>query len=138
MALVATERPPASRKRAIGVFLRQAIVGLLLLLWLTAARTSEPAQVFRALGPSAPILITILVAFAFSLAILKFALTEQIFVSLLVTAVIAIFPLLGPVMTTWIAICAAITASLLSINQIAPLKTYITDPILEYATHLES
>src|SRR5258708_35286058 len=122
MPLVATERSPASRKRAIGVFLRQAIVGLVLLLWLAAARTSEPAQVFRALGPAAPILIAILVAFAFSLAILKFALTEQIFVSLLITAVIAIFPLLGPVMTSWIAVCAAITARLLSIRQIGPVK----------------
>jgi len=132
MPLVATERSPASRKRAIGVFLRQAIVGLVLLVWLTAARTSEPAQVLRALGPSAPILIAILVAFAFSLAILKFALTEQIFVSLLITAVIAIFPLLGPVMTSWIAVCAAITARLLSIKQIGPVKIDMSDPMLEY------
>ncbi|HVT04402.1 MAG TPA: GAF domain-containing sensor histidine kinase [Thermoanaerobaculia bacterium] len=133
MALVPTERSPGSRKRAMGIFLRQAVVGLLLLVWLTATRTSEPAQVFRALGPSAPILIAILVAFAFSLATLKFALTEQIFVSLLITAVLAIFPLLGPVLTSWIAVCAAIAARLLSINQIGPVKIDMSDPMLEYA-----
>src|SRR5438552_1677418 len=45
MPLVATERSPVSRKRALGVFLRQGVVGLLLLAWLTATRPAEPARI---------------------------------------------------------------------------------------------
>src|SRR6266542_2603889 len=114
MPLVATERSPVSRKRALGVFLRQGVVGLLLLAWLTATRLDEPARILRALGPPAPILVAILIAFAFTLALLKFPLSDQIFVSLMVTAVLAIFPLLGPVMTAWIAVLAAVAAPVLA------------------------
>src|ERR1051325_3578863 len=133
MALVATELSPASRNRAIGVFLRQSIVGLLLLIWVTATRSDEPARVFHALGSQAPILVAILVAFAFALSILKFPLTGQIFVSLLVTAFFASFPLLGVVMTSWLAVIAAITARVLAAAHIGPLKTDMSDRRLEYA-----
>ena len=89
MPLVATDRPNASRNRAMGVFLRQGVVGVAALAWLTATRLDEPMRIIGALGPSAPILIALLVLFAFTLALLKFALTDHIFVSLMVTAVFA-------------------------------------------------
>jgi signal transduction histidine kinase len=133
MPLVATERSPVSRKRALGVFLRQGVVGLLLLAWLTATRLDEPARILRALGPPAPILVAILIAFAFTLALLKFPLSDQIFVSLMVTAVLAIFPLLGPVMTAWLAVLAAVAARLLAIARIGPVKIDSADPPLERA-----
>jgi len=132
MPLVATERAPASRNRALGVFLRQGVVGLLLLSWLTATRLGEPARILRALGPPAPILLVICITFAFILALLKFPLSDQIFVSLMVTAVLAIFPLLGPVMTAWIAVLAAVAARLLAIARIGPVKIDATDPKLEW------
>ncbi|HEY6140371.1 MAG TPA: ATP-binding protein [Thermoanaerobaculia bacterium] len=132
MPLVATERSPASRKRALGVFLRQGAAGLLALAWLTATRLDEPARILRALGPPAPVLVTILVAFAFTLALLKFPLSDQIFVSLMVTAVLAIFPLLGLLMTAWIAVGCAVAARLLAIARIGPVKIDAGDPTLEW------
>jgi len=133
MPLVATERSPASRKRALGVFLRQGVVGLLAVAWLTATRLGEPARILHALGPPAPILLAILVAFALTLALLKFPLSDLIYVSLMVTAVLATFPLLGPVMTTWIAVLAAVAARLLALARIGPIKIDATDPALERA-----
>ncbi len=123
MPLVATERSPVSRKRALGVFLRQGVVGLLLLAWLTATRLDEPARILRALGSPAPILVAILIAFAFTLALLKFPLSDQIFVSLMVTAVLAIFPLLGPVMTAWIAVLAAVAARRTAMRRRSPSRS---------------
>jgi signal transduction histidine kinase len=117
----------------MGVFLRQGVLGVALLAWLTATRLDEPARIIGALGPSAPILITILVLFAFTLALLKFALTDQIFVSLMVTAVFASYPLLGAVMTSWIAVITAIGTRGLGILQIGPVKIDVTDKHLEQA-----
>ena len=133
MPLVATERSPASRKRALGVFLRQSVVGLVALAWLTATRLDELARILRALGPPAPVLVAILVAFALALALLKFPLSDEIFVSLMVTAVLAIFPLLGAVMTAWIAVGCAVAARLLAIAHIGPIKIDAVDPVLEWA-----
>src|SRR5207244_7149640 len=79
------------------------------------------------------ILVAILIAFAFTLALLKFPLSDQIFVSLMVTAVLAIFPLLGPVMTAWIAVLAAVAARLLAIARIGPVKIDSADPPFEWA-----
>jgi signal transduction histidine kinase len=132
MPLVATERSPASRKRALGVFLRQGALGLLALAWLTATRLDEPARIARELGPSAPVLVAILITFAFALALLKFPLSDQIFVSLMVTAVLAIFPLLGALMTAWIAVGCAAAARLLAIARIGPVKIDDADPMFEW------
>ena len=131
MPLVATDRASSSRNRAMGVFLRQGVVGLGLLVYLTIVRFDEPARIWRALGPSAPILVTILVAFAFTLALLKFALTDQIFVSFIITAAFAIFPLLGTVMTGWLVVLAAGFSRILGLRSIGPVK--IDNARIEYA-----
>ncbi len=117
----------------MGVFLRQGIVGLILLVYLTATRLDEPLRIYRALGPSAPILIAILAVFTCTLALLKFALTDQIFVSFVVTAVFAVFPLLGAVTASWLGVIAAVGSRLLGIARIGPVKISLADPKLEYA-----
>ena len=42
-----------------------------------------------------------MVAFTLGMAVLKFELTQEVFVSLVITAAIAFLPLLGGVMTAW-------------------------------------
>jgi signal transduction histidine kinase len=107
MALVAAEHDPSSRRRVLGVYLQHGVAGALVLAAVTLVRRDEPARVIDALGPSAPILIGLFFILALTLAHLKFNLTEEIFVSLAVAAYIAMFPLLGMVMSAWIAVTAA-------------------------------
>src|SRR5688572_1744014 len=118
MALVAAAHDPLSRRRVIPVYLQHGAAGLLVLLAVTFLRTEETAAILQALGPSGPILIALLFVFAFSLALLKFPLTDQIFVSLIITADIAIFPLLGMVPSAWVAVAAAIAQRLVAMRRI--------------------
>jgi signal transduction histidine kinase len=133
MALVAAEHDPSSRRRVTAVYVQNGVVGTIVLLAVTLLRPSEPARIIAALGSPAPILIALLALFATSLALLKFKLTEQIFVSFVITAYIAMFPLLGLVLSTWIAIAAAVAQRLLAMHQIGPSKIDMTDARFEWA-----
>ncbi len=90
------------------------------MLYLTVVRHDQTLHVLRTLGSDAPILILIFVAFAGTLALLKFELTDLIFVSLGLTAYIAFAPLLGVVLTSWIAVMVAMTTRILGMRQIGP------------------
>jgi len=125
MALVAAEHDPSSRRRVFGVYLQHGVIGAIVLVAITVLRRDEPAAIIGALGPSAPILITLFFLLATTLALLKFKLTQEIFVSLAVAAYIAMFPLLGVVMSSWIAVIAAASQRLLGMLQIGPLKVEI-------------
>jgi signal transduction histidine kinase len=107
MALVAAEHDPSSRRRVFGVYLQHGVAGAVILIAVTLVRGGEPARIARALGAGGTILIALFFLLALTLAHLKFNLTEEIFVSLAVTAYIAMFPLLGMVMSAWIAVGAA-------------------------------
>src|SRR5688500_2845726 len=121
----------ASRGRIISVFFTQGLAGLLLMVWLTWLRRDQSAAVFHALEGNAPILIAIFIAFATTLALLKFELTEQIYVSLVLTAFMAFFPLLGGVVTAWIATLVTIGSRILGMKQIGPTKIPVNDPQTE-------
>jgi signal transduction histidine kinase len=132
MALVAAEHDPWSRKRVIAVCLQHGVAGILALVAATFLRRDEPAAVIDALGPSGPLLIVLFFVFSVILALLKFKLTEEIFVSLAVTVYIAMCPLLGLVLSAWIAVLAAATQRLLGMMRIGPLHLDMRDPTLEW------
>jgi len=133
MALVTAEHDPYSRRRVFGVYLQHGIAGAFVLVVVTVLRRDEPAAVMRALGDSAPILVAMFFLLAATLALLKFKLTAEIFVSMAVAAYIAMFSLLGMVLSAWIAVVAAAVQRLLGMLQIGPLKVDMRDAPFEWA-----
>ncbi len=94
----------SARRRTITVFLTQGLAGLLVMLWVTWLRFDQTAAILQRLQPNAAGIVIILVAFAMTLALLKFELTELIFVSLVLTAYTVMIPILGVVMSSWLAV----------------------------------
>jgi signal transduction histidine kinase len=124
--------PQAARKRVITVFLIQGLTGLLLMVWLTWLRHDQTLTVLQTLGGDAPILIAIFIVFATSLALLKFELTDLVYVALVITAYMAMFPLLGLVLSSWIAVAVSIGTRVLALQQIGPAKIARQDPVTDY------
>jgi len=122
----------AARRRVISVFLAQGGAGLLLMAWLTWLRQDQVTEVFQRLGDNALILIAIFVAFAVTLALLKFELTNMIYVSLVLTAFMAFFPLFGGVLTAWMAVLVAAGTRIIGMKQIGPTKISTSDPAIEW------
>jgi signal transduction histidine kinase len=133
MPLVATEHDPSTRQRVIRVYIQNGAVGLVLMIAFTLLRGSEAAAISALHGGDAPLLIALFFVFATVLALLKFPLTEEIFVSLVITADIAMMPLLGPVLSAWIAVAAAVAQRVMGTMQIGPSKTDVSDRRLETA-----
>ena len=121
----------ASRRRVISVFLTQGIAGLILVVTMTVLRFHEPALVVERLGPAAPLLILIFFAFALTLSLVKYELTSLIYVSLGITAYMAMSPLLGMVITAWMAVLVAIGSRILAMAKIGPVTISMDDPTLE-------
>ena len=136
MALVAAEHDPSSRRRVLAVYWQHGVAGALVLVIATIARWGEPARVVHALGASGPLLVMLFFVFATTLALMKFKLTEEIFVSLAVTAYIAMFPLLGLVLSAWIAVAAAAIPRLLGKLQFGTLQVDMRDAQFEWARTL--
>ena len=116
-----------ARRRTITVFLTQGLTGLVLMLWVTWLRFDQTLAILQRLQPSAIAVIAILVAFATTLALLKFELTELIYVSLVLTAYTVMIPILGVVMASWLAVIVAGFARVLALKQIGPAKIESTD-----------
>jgi signal transduction histidine kinase len=122
----------ASRRRVISVFLTQGIAGLILVVTMTVLRLHEPALIVERLGPAAPLLILIFFAFALTLSLVKYELTSLIYVSLGITAYMAMSPLLGMVITAWMAVLVAIGSRILAMAKIGPVTISMDDPTLEF------
>jgi signal transduction histidine kinase len=122
----------ATRRRVISVFLTQGIAGLLLVVIITVLRIRETTVIVERLGPAAPLLILIFFAFALTLSLVKYELTSLIYVSLGITAYMAMFPLLGVVITAWMAVIVAIGSRLLAMAKIGPVTISMDDPPLEF------
>jgi len=122
----------ATRRRIISVFLTQGTAGLLMMLWLTWLRHDQVSDVLANLGDNAPIVIGVFFALATTLALLKFELTDMIYVSLVLTAFMAFFPLLGGVLTSWIAVLVSIGTRILGMKQIGPTKIAVDDATTEW------
>ncbi|HEY0371057.1 MAG TPA: GAF domain-containing sensor histidine kinase [Thermoanaerobaculia bacterium] len=121
-----------ARRRVISVFLIQGLAGLLLMAWLTWLRHDQTRAVLTTLGGDAPILIAIFIVFATTLAFLKFELTELVYVSLVITAYMAMFPLLGIVLSSWIAVGVSLGTRVLGLRQIGPAKMARQDPVTDW------
>ncbi|HEX2833526.1 MAG TPA: ATP-binding protein [Thermoanaerobaculia bacterium] len=124
--------PRSARRRVIAVFLAQGLAGLIVMIVLTFLRHDETLRILQTLGPSAPILIGIFFLFATALALLRFELTDLVYVALVITAYMAMFPLLGGVLSSWIAAVVSIGTRVLSLNQIGPVKLARQDPLTDY------
>ncbi len=130
---MAPERDPDSaRRRVISVFLVQGLAGLLVMAWLTWLHRDQTAAILNALGSDAPILIAIFILFATTLALLKFELTDLVYVSFVITVYMAMFPILGLVLSSWIAVFVSIGTRVLSLLQIGPAKIARQDPVTDY------
>src|SRR5262245_10646930 len=105
-----------ARRRVISVYLTQGSVGLLLMVWVTVRQHADVTGIVHSLGPNAPILMAILVAFGVALQLLKFELTNVIYVSLGMMAYMTMVPLLGIVLASWMAVGVAILTRLLGIR----------------------
>ncbi|HKR63399.1 MAG TPA: ATP-binding protein [Thermoanaerobaculia bacterium] len=122
----------SARRRVIAVFLIQGLIGLIVMLWLTWLRHDQTTAILRSLGSDAPILIAIFVVFASTLALLKFELTDLVYVALVITAYMAMFPLLGIVLSSWIAVGVSIGTRILALQQIGPAKIARQDVVTDY------
>src|SRR5882672_9267941 len=77
-----------ARRRVISVFITQGVAGLAVMIFFTWLRWDQTRIILDQLGPNAPALIVIAAAFTLAMALLKFELTNEIFVSLVITAAI--------------------------------------------------
>jgi len=121
-----------ARRRVISVFLIQGLTGLLVMVWMTWLRHDQTRDVLNALGSDAPILIAIFIVFATTLALLKFELTDLVYVALVITAYMAMFPILGMVLSSWIAVGVSIGTRILALQQIGPAKMARQDPVTDW------
>ena len=126
--MATTRDPDSARRRVIAVFLVQGLAGLLVMLSLTWLRKDQTAAILHSLGSDAAILIAIFLVFATTLALLKFELTELVYVSFVIAVYMAMFPLLGMVLSSWIAVFVAIGTRILSLMQIGPARIARQDP----------
>ncbi|HEX3580525.1 MAG TPA: ATP-binding protein [Thermoanaerobaculia bacterium] len=122
----------AQRRRVVYVFLTQGFAGLLLMAGVSLWRYPQTISIIDRLSPNATILIAIFVAFSASLSLLKFELTNVIFISLAMMAYMSMLPLLGTVITSWLAVAVAIAARLVGMRQIGPVKIPMDDAPVEY------
>jgi signal transduction histidine kinase len=130
--MTTTRDPGSARQRVIAVFLVQGLAGLLFMVSLTWLRKDQTAAILHALGSDAAILIGIFIVFATTLALLKFELTELVYVSFVIAVYMAMFPLLGMVLSSWIAVFVAIGTRILSLMQIGPARIARQDPLTDY------
>jgi signal transduction histidine kinase len=128
----ASRSEAAVRRRVLFVFATQGVAGLALMLVVTALRHSEVSAVLDRLTPNGMIITVILAAFATALSLLKFELTDVIFISFGMMAYMAMLPLLGAVLTSWLSVIVAITTRLLGMREIGPVKISMDDPAVEY------
>src|ERR1041385_7231961 len=122
----------AQRRRVVYVFLTQGFAGLLMMLAVSVIRYPHTVSIIDRLSPNATILVAIFIAFAAALSLLKFELTNVIFISLAMMAYMSMLPLLGTVITSWLAVAVAIAARLVGMRQIGPVKIPMDDAPVEY------
>ncbi|MFA6957075.1 MAG: ATP-binding protein [Thermoanaerobaculia bacterium] len=102
------------RNRVTRVFVAQAIAGIAALLAITLLRAEETERIYSDLGDSAPVVLLGFFIFITVLGLLKFQLTRLVFVSMVISGCIAMFPVLGPVLSSWIAVLAAMAGRTIS------------------------
>lgn len=102
------------RNRVMRVFVAQAVAGIMVLFAITLLRADETEAIYAELGDRALAVILGYFLFVTLLGLLRFQLTKLVFVSMVVSGCIAMFPILGPVLSSWIAVLAAMAARTIS------------------------
>jgi signal transduction histidine kinase len=133
MPLVRAARWPVSRAAELTTQRNQGALGLLVLVAATALRPHEVGEVLARLSPPGPVVPLLLLLFASVLALNKFRLTREIFVSPQVVALVAMIPILGLVAAAWSAVVASIAARAAALAQVGPVKLERSDLRLQYA-----
>ena len=123
----------ASRRVTIASFAALGLAGFVTLVVMTLQRFEEVASVRTDLGDRGTALIVIFAGFCLTLALLRFELTRLVYVNLVMIAIIAMFPLLGMVMTGWIASFATIVPRLVRLYVADGNRTVPDDPMLEWS-----
>jgi signal transduction histidine kinase len=119
----------AARRRVIAVYITQGVAGFGVIALFTILRHDQTRLILHNLGPNAPALLAIAAAFTLGMAVLKFELTTEVFVSLVITAAIAFLPLLGGVMTAWMIVVVGTTVRWVTLQRTAQAGD---DRALEY------
>src|SRR6476619_748515 len=102
MVLFAQPHRSASRRDVLVVFASQGALGLGLLIWMTLRGLDEPRAIEALLGPAVVPLLVVLFAFTLSRGLLKFSLTDAVFITFALTALTIAIPLLGLVISAWL------------------------------------
>lgn len=124
----------APRARRLRLQQSQGFLGLAALIVYTALRPGEPAAALAALGErEGPLVFLLLFAFSGILSLLKFRMTEEIFVSPPVLAIVAAIPILGPVTAAWIAVTVSLATRAMAMAGIGPNRIDMDDPGLQGA-----
>jgi|GEM_PF-2453736 len=121
MAIVAHDVEKPRREWTIRVLVFYAIAGAAILIWQTLARREETAAIVSRLDHPWHV-IAIFVAFSIAVSMLKFKLTDKIFVSFLIIGCMASVPLLGGVISAWIAVVTSIATRTLALFRIGPVR----------------
>src|SRR3954454_21215032 len=126
MAIVAHDVEKPRREWTIRILIVYAIAGAAIVIWQTIARRDETAAIVRRLDHPWHV-IAIFVAFGLAAGMLKFKLTDKIFVSFQMIVCMAMLPILGGVLAAWIAVAAAMIT-----RTIVLIRDGAGDRIVEY------
>jgi hypothetical protein len=132
MPIVAHDQEKPRREWTLRLFIAYGIAGAAILIWQTIAQWDQTAATLGRLVDW-PLVVAIFVALTLASAFLKFHLTDKVFISFILINCTAMIPLLGGVVTAWVAVFAGITGRLLSLRGIGPIKYDGGDPPVEHA-----
>jgi len=102
------------KARVKRTFLVQGLLGFSIVVATTFLLLEETRHVFASHGAMGPVLVVSFFVFISLLGLLKFELTNLVFVSMVLVGDIAMIPVLGTVISTWIAVLAAMATRVLS------------------------
>ncbi len=111
------KEPRESKQELALVFIIQGVVGFGLLLLLTILRWESTSVIVDSLGPDVWIISGIFFLTAMGLQGLRFELARDLHVALGITAFVAMYPLLGVVVSAWIGVSSAIIGRLVSLRR---------------------
>ena len=132
MPIVGHDHEKPRREWTLRVFITFGIAGAAILIWQTIAQWDQTAATLARVE-DAPFVVTIFVALTLASAFLKFHLSDKVFISFILVSSTAMIPLLGGVVTAWIAVLASVTARLFALRGIGPIKVVDDDRPVEYA-----
>jgi signal transduction histidine kinase/CheY-like chemotaxis protein len=121
MPIVGHDHERPRRDWTLRLFVAYGVAGAAILLWQTMARWDETAATLARMADG-PLVVAILLALGLASAFLKFHITDKVFVAFILIDCAAMIPLLGGVTAAWIAVGASMTARLMALRGIGPIK----------------